>query len=160
MTRADVILLLLSLLAAAVLAVCIAVGRREGTTLLLTCNGKAVCRSSLPESGRGETEAAPSEKVRYCLLLYTETGASCEWYETKPDLSPIVSEKISYNLLAVSASGVSMEAADCPDQICVHHIPISGDRENIICLPHKLVAEIRAGGEHFPGDSASEGRQP
>lgn len=159
MTRADVILLLLILLAATVFAICIAVGRREGTTLLLTCNGKAVCRSSLPEPGRGETVSA-SEKVRYCLLLYTETGASCEWYETKPDLSPIVSEKISYNLLAVSASGVSMEAADCPDQICVHHIPISGDRENIICLPHKFVAEIRAEGVHFPEDSASEGRQP
>jgi hypothetical protein len=35
-----------------------------------------------------------------------------------------------------------MEAADCRDQICVHHIPISGSGESIICLPHKLVVTV------------------
>lgn len=49
---------------------------------------------------------------------------------------------LDFNLLAVSDACVRMEAADCRDQICVHHIPIAGGGESIICLPHKLVVEI------------------
>ncbi len=47
-----------------------------------------------------------------------------------------------YNLLQISGGSVSIISADCPDQICVNHKPISGKGESIICLPHKLVVEI------------------
>ena len=60
-------------------------------------------------------------------------------------MAPSVPEGVSYNLLAVSAESVSMDAADCRDQICVHHIPITGSGESIICLPHKLAVEIVGG---------------
>lgn len=146
-TRADVILLLLCLLAAAVFAAGYAAGRREGGTLRITCDGEVIDQSSLRKLERSEKENALSEKVRYCLLLYTDENVSCAWYEVRPDLTSAVSEGSSYNLLIVSASGVSMEAADCPDQICVHHIPITGGGESIICLPHKLVVEILGGTE-------------
>ena len=135
MTRADVILLLLCLLAAAVFAVWFAAGRREGRTLRLTCDGEVIVQSSLQKLESGK-------KARYCLLLYTEEGVSCTWYEARPDLASAVPEENSYNLLTVSEAGVSMEAADCPDQICVHHISIRNGGESIICLPHKLVVEI------------------
>lgn len=143
MTRADVILLLLCLLAAALSAVGYAAGRSEGGTLRITCDGEVIDQSSLRQLERGEKEDAVSEKVRYCLLLYTEENVSCAWYEGKQDLASAVPEGSSYNLLTVSESGVSMEDADCPDQICVHHIPITGGGESIICLPHKLVIEIQ-----------------
>lgn len=143
MTRADAILLLLCLFAAAAFALWFAVGRKEGGILLLTCDGEVVDRSSLREFSGNRKEKAALEKVRYCLLLYTEEGVLCEWYDAEPDLPSTVPEGISYNLLSVSSSGVFMEAADCPDQICVHHIPIMRDGESIICLPHRLAVEIR-----------------
>ena len=142
MTRADIILLLLCLLAAAVFAVWFAAGRREGRTLRLTCDGEVIVQSSLQKLEREKEEELISGKARYCLLLYTEEGVSSAWYEARPDLTSAVPEGNSYNLLAVSESGVSMEAADCPDQICVHHISIMSGGESIICLPHQLVVEI------------------
>lgn len=135
-------MLLICLLTAAVFAVWFAVGRREGGTLRLTCDGEVIFESTLRKLERGEEEDAVSESVRYCLLLYTGEEISCTWYEAWPDLVSAVPEGCSYNLLAVSESGVSMEAADCPDQICVHHIPIRSGGESIICLPHKLAVEI------------------
>lgn len=143
MTRADVILLLFCFFAAAAFAVWFAVGRREGRTLLISCDGEVVGRSSLREFDGYEKKGTASEKERYCLLIYTVEGVSCEWYDAEPDLSSTVPEGISYNLLSVSSSGVSMEAADCRDQICVHHIPIMREGESIICLPHRLAVEIR-----------------
>lgn len=140
-------LLLICLLTAAVFAVWFAAGRREGETLRLTCDGEVIAQSSLRSLERGEKEDAVSGKVRYCLLLYTEKSVSCTWYEVRPDLAATVPEGSSYNLLAVSESGVSMEAADCPDQICVHHISIRSGGESIICLPHKLAVEILGGTE-------------
>lgn len=142
MTGADVILLLLCLLLAAVFALWSAVGRREGGSLRLTCDGEVIAQSSLKELVWGAEEDAVSGNLRYCLLLYTEEGVSCAWYEVRPDLASAVPEGSSYNLLSVSASGVSMEDADCPDQICVHHISIRSGGESIICLPHKLMVEI------------------
>ena len=65
-----------------------------------------------------------------------------ERFETYPEIP----KEVSFNLLSVSGSDVSMEAADCRDQICVHHKPISAAGESIICLPHRFVAEI-VGGE-------------
>lgn len=138
-------MLLLCLLAAAVSAAGYAAGRREGGTLRITCDGKVIDQSSLRQPERSEKEEAVSEKVRYCLLLYTEENVSCAWYEGKPDLASAVPEGSSYNLLSVSDGVVRMEAADCPDQICVHHIPITGGGESIICLPHKLAVEILGG---------------
>lgn len=123
--------------------------REDGQTLRISCDGQIVEEVSLAQirqhdpAGAGSDSAA--ETVRYCLLLNVNGHVSCDWYETKPDLVTTVSEGSSYNLLTVSEAGVSMEAADCPDQICVHHIPIKGGGESIICLPHKLVVEIRGG---------------
>lgn len=145
MTRADAVLLLFCLLIAAAFALWSAFGRREGGILLLSCDGEVVDKSRLREfDGYGKGKAA-SERVRYCLLLYTEEDILCEWYDSEPDLTLTVPEGVSYNLLSVSSSGVSMEAADCPDQICVHHIPIMREGESIICLPHRLVVEIKGG---------------
>lgn len=138
-------MLLFCLFVAAAFAVWFTAGRREGEILLLTCDGEVVEKSRLWEfDGYGKGLAA-SERVRYCLLFYSEEDILCEWYDAEPDLTLTVPEGVSYNLLAVSSSGVSMEAADCPDQICVHHIPIMREGESIICLPHRLVVEIKGG---------------
>lgn len=138
-------MLLFCLLIAAAFALWSAFGRREGGILLLSCDGEVVDKSRMREFDGYGKGLAVSERVRYCLLLYTEEDILCEWYDSEPDLTLTVPEGVSYNLLSVSSSGVSMEAADCPDQICVHHIPIMREGESIICLPHRLAVEIKGG---------------
>ncbi len=52
------------------------------------------------------------------------------------------------NKIRIKDGQVSVTAADCPDQICVRHRPVSRDQETIVCLPHRLVVEvIRAEGK-------------
>lgn len=151
LSRADLCLAAFFLLLALGIFGWSAINRKEGQTLRISCDGQVIEEMSLAqirqydpaEAGRGSA----AETIRYCLLLYANGRASCEWYETKPDLAATVSEGSSYNLLAVDGEGVWIQAADCPDQICVHHIPIKGGGESIICLPHKLVVEIAGGTE-------------
>lgn len=46
------------------------------------------------------------------------------------------------NTLVIHNHEADMLFAECPDQICVKHTPISSTDENIICLPNKVVVTI------------------
>ena len=48
-----------------------------------------------------------------------------------------------YNILVVESGYAYMKDADCPDKICVHQGRISKVGETIVCLPHKVVIEIK-----------------
>ncbi|MGN0367289.1 MAG: NusG domain II-containing protein [Wujia sp.] len=47
------------------------------------------------------------------------------------------------NTVVVENRMVFVEEANCPDKICEKYQPISKAGQTIICLPHKLVVEIR-----------------
>ena len=51
----------------------------------------------------------------------------------------------SWNRISIEDGWVSVSAASCPDQICVHHKPVSKTGETIVCLPHKFVVTITDG---------------
>jgi hypothetical protein len=46
---------------------------------------------------------------------------------------------------------VSMKSADCPGQDCVRHAPISLSGQAIVCLPAKLIVEIKDGDDDIDG---------
>lgn len=46
------------------------------------------------------------------------------------------------NTIVIDNGQVYMEDADCPDQVCVHHKPISKNGETIICLPNQVFVEV------------------
>lgn len=46
------------------------------------------------------------------------------------------------NTLVIKDGVADMVSADCPDQVCVKHVPISKTGETIICLPNKVVVTI------------------
>lgn len=144
--EADICLAVCFLLLALGSFIWSAVNREDGQTLRISCDGQMIEEVSLAalrlHDQAGAARESTSETIRYCLLFYADGHAACEWYEENPDLSAILSEGSSYNLLAVDGERVWMQAADCPDQICVHHIPIKGGGESIICLPHKLAVEL------------------
>lgn len=47
------------------------------------------------------------------------------------------------NVLVIEGKKAYMESADCPDQICVRHKPITKCGEEIICLPNRVIVRIR-----------------
>jgi hypothetical protein len=40
-----------------------------------------------------------------------------------------------------------VEAADCPDKLCVSHREIFREGESIVCLPHRVVVTVTKGGK-------------
>ena len=47
------------------------------------------------------------------------------------------------NILLIEDGVANMYEANCPDQICVKHVPISKNGETIVCLPNKVVVTIK-----------------
>lgn len=54
-----------------------------------------------------------------------------------------------YNLIEVKGNRIRIKEADCGDQICVRRGWIDQSGETIVCLPHKLLIEVKSsdGGE-------------
>lgn len=130
--RADLILISVCLLTAVLLSVYFILHREPGSTVVLSCDGVELAAISLPESG-----------TTYYLVRRTKQGASVEKHEGYPELPTTE----GFNLFVITDGSVKMEAADCKDQICVHHRPITSVGESVICLPHRLAVEITDGAD-------------
>lgn len=50
--------------------------------------------------------------------------------------------KLAGNTVEIKNGKVRVSSADCKNQICVNHKPISKRGESIICLPNKVLAEV------------------
>lgn len=48
------------------------------------------------------------------------------------------------NVISISEGRVEVKSANCGNQVCVEHAPISQAGEQIACLPHGLVVEVVA----------------
>lgn len=55
-----------------------------------------------------------------------------------------------YNLLVIEGGRAYVRQASCPDGICSSHRPIGLDGESIICLPNKVVVEVRTRNSEQP----------
>lgn len=67
---------------------------------------------------------------------------------------PIKTE-YGYNLLEIGEDKVRVIEADCPDQLCVKQGYISRVGEAIVCLPNRLVVEIKGGEKEIEIDGIS-----
>lgn len=54
-----------------------------------------------------------------------------------------VKTKLGVNIIKIENGMVEIVDADCPDKICVKDGPISKPGEILVCLPHKVVVEIK-----------------
>ena len=48
------------------------------------------------------------------------------------------------NVISISEGRGEVKSANCGNQVCVEHAPISQAGEQIVCLPHGLVVEVVA----------------
>ncbi len=83
-----------------------------------------------------------SNKEKGALLRISVDGEVVEEFYLSEDREFKITTKQGINLVVVKKGVVDVVDADCPDKICVHHVPIDSVGETIICLPHKLVVEI------------------
>lgn len=68
-----------------------------------------------------------------------------EIYGTYPldkDQTIEVTEGEFHNVIRIENGQAYMEEADCPDGYCKEQGKISGQKQTIVCLPHKLVVEV------------------
>ena len=52
------------------------------------------------------------------------------------------------NTVMIKDGAAFVSAADCPDQYCVQHAPVSRLRESIVCLPARLTVIVTEGESH------------
>jgi hypothetical protein len=88
--------------------------------------------------------------------VVTVDGAAYGVYELdEPRRVEITVDGRTANLLVIENGAASMEEADCPDELCVRQGTISKSGQTIVCLPHRLVAEV-TGGEEADYDTISQ----
>ena len=85
-------------------------------------------------------------------------GEIYDSYDLNRDQTISIEGEDFVSTLVIKDGQAEMTQADCPDQICVDHRPISHDGETIVCLPHKLVVEIIAG-DASDGSEDTEGSE-
>ncbi len=51
-----------------------------------------------------------------------------------------------HNVITAEPGRIRVDSANCPDQICVHQGWISDDLVPIVCLPNRMIIELRGEG--------------
>ena len=89
------------------------------------------------------------EKPQQAEIIAVGPGGTVdgkEVYKTsiKKDQIYQIPEENGTNVMQIKDGKVTMKKADCKDQICADHKAIEKSGETIVCLPHKVVIEIRS----------------
>lgn len=133
MTKADILLAAGVIVTALVILFFMNLHRVQGSYARVSYDGAEIYRIPLSETGTRYYLCTGSGLVRELTEQEWENAA----FRTAPE-----SGNEAYNVVLCKDGEISVVEADCPDGICVDHVPVSGTGENIICLPHKLVIEV------------------
>ena len=74
------------------------------------------------------------------IRLNGELVQTVRWRELKEKITIPVGDG---NVVAADATGVWMEHADCPDQLCVRQGKIQSGQLSIVCLPNRVTVTLR-----------------
>lgn len=85
-----------------------------------------------------------------CAVV-TVDGKEYGTYRLSEDATVTVENGHGNNVIIIEGGSVRMEQADCPDRICVNTGKISRTGETIVCLPHRIVIEIKGTAEAVDG---------
>ncbi len=75
----------------------------------------------------------------------TVDGKTYGTYDLHKDQDVIIREDDRVNKFSIKDGRVQMTQASCKNQICVHQGAIDTSGQSIICLPNKVIIEIRGG---------------
>lgn len=79
------------------------------------------------------------------LLTVTQNQELLHEFKIDETYSEIIKieEGDRYNIIHIENGKVWIEEANCLNQVCVRHSSIDKIGETIVCLPHKLIIEIK-----------------
>ncbi|MCH5298407.1 MAG: NusG domain II-containing protein [Ruminococcus sp.] len=77
-------------------------------------------------------------------VVITLGGSEYGIYPLADDKVIEIKSDVGLNTVVIENGSVYMKDADCPDRYCVKQgkVKVSGD--SVICLPHKLVVEVKS----------------
>lgn len=78
-------------------------------------------------------------------VLVSRDGAELARYPLDTDLQVELSDNGGYNTLIIHDGTAHISDASCPDKLCVNQGSIEFSGQSIICLPNRLVVEIKGG---------------
>lgn len=61
-----------------------------------------------------------------------------------------------YNEIVTTDHAIEIKEANCQDQVCVRKGKISKPGQTIVCLPHKLLVQIKSNGHSNGNDTGTE----
>lgn len=74
-------------------------------------------------------------------------------YPADDDADIPVKTDYGYNLIEIKDGKVSISEADCLDKLCVNKGKITGNGQQIVCLPHRLVVKLNRSTEEGDYDA-------
>lgn len=81
--------------------------------------------------------------------VVTVDGREVDRYPLSEDVTVTIGEA-DYNVLQIADGQAAVTEANCGDHTCVRTGAVSREGETIVCLPHRLIVEIRGGdGSNF-----------
>lgn len=75
--------------------------------------------------------------------VITVDGKAFGEYLLSEDQEINVSTKLGQNKVQIKDGKISVISADCPDRYCVEHVAVDSVGETVVCLPHRVVIEIK-----------------
>ncbi|GAA0178138.1 flavin-based extracellular electron transfer system protein EetA [Clostridium sediminicola] len=90
--------------------------------------------------------------IKNSKSIYVEIQVKGEIYKTiqlteETEETISIETELGNNTIIIHKGIVEMYDADCRDQICVNEKPMSKIGDIIVCLPHKVVVEIKGNKE-------------
>lgn len=77
-------------------------------------------------------------------VVISEGGSEYGTYPLSVDKVIEIKSDVGTNTVVIENDAVYMKHADCPDRYCVKQGRVTDSGDSIICLPHKLVVEVKS----------------
>lgn len=113
-----------------------------GVLLLLSCLPVAIFSLNRETASQNTVAVITVDGQVYKEIPLSEHSGTDEF--------PVVTADGGHNLIVAREQSIGITEADCPDKICVHEGFISRPGESVICLPHKVMVEVKAAGNEEP----------
>lgn len=123
---------------------------KKGDVLLLTAFLAAALLIALSPILRSALSSHRNHKEENAVLEIRIAGDLYGTYSLSEDQTLEIHSSYGNNTLTISGGTAVMTASDCRNQICVRSGGISEPGQMIVCLPHRLSAEILSASEFLP----------
>lgn len=118
---------------------------RTRVILFLLLGAAAVSAAFLLLRGRGEDN--PVARITRDGVLLEEIDLTM----VDQPYTLTFEDESGHNVVTVEQGRIRVSEADCPDRVCVNQGWISDGTVPIVCLPHRLMIEIKGGGGELDG---------